>query len=257
MENRLNIDIRDVISSTLYYIASKTGRKIIAFDEIIKYIQILEKKYNTKFKITNLSNYNNELYEKCIITHVKDDNIYFILKPLCWNLLYTNIAKKNLLLKEKYPELINNKITEEMQTIYKDQISEQKIINHPNKTIPFESLFKLFMFECNRLGINSINKEQFWNTIYKIIDTLRYLNIHVTQVNKLKLFRIIYQTNTSQKYDMKNGNINLHLIDKKQYCVEIAREFNKETYDLVSSIIKSNIYDINENKRKVYTKRER
>lgn len=250
MEGKLYIDIRNIISAALYYVASKSGRKIISWDDIINYVEILEKKYNIKFKLTYAKNFNSEKYDKYIIPYIKENNIYFILRPLCFNLIYKDIVNKSLLLKEKYNELLDNKSNVEMNKIYEEKVSEEKTINNPKKSISFESLFKLFMFECNRLGINSINKELFWNIIYKIIDTLNYLNINITNVNKLKLFRIIYQTKTSQKYDIKNGNINLYLINKKEYCIEIAKEFNKDTYDLISGIIQHNIIDIKNEKIK-------
>lgn len=253
MKKRLDFDIREMISTTLYYVASKYRRKIITLDEVIEYTRILEKKWNIKFNLTYLKKFDCKKYEQYITPIVDSENVYFMLNPLCWSLIGSNIVRKEILLKEKHDELLNNKEYDKINTIYQNKINENKYINHPKKTISFESLFKLFMFECYRLGISSINKEQFWISISKIVDTLSYLNIHVNNVNKLKLFRIIYQSKNSQKYDFKNGNINLYLLDKKQYCIEIAREFNKETFDLISPIIRQNICNLK--KEKVYAKR--
>ena len=166
---KLNLDFREMIATTLYYVASKSHRKIITLDEVINYIRILEKKYNVKFNLVYSKKFNCEKYEKYIIPYVDKDNVYFILKPLCWNLVYTDIVKNHNLLNEKYDEILNNKSHDSLVTIYQNKINENKNINNEKKYISFESLFKLFMFECNRLNINSISKDDFWESISNII----------------------------------------------------------------------------------------
>lgn len=217
----MNVDIRRIIYLTIYTMKSK----IVSYDYVNKYIELLEIKFNTKINLIYEDDFNDEKYDNLITTMVQNNNIYFIFKDE-----FNKIEIDDNLLIDK--NLLNCEISNIDFEFMKQYKLNNILKNIPSNNIPFILIFKLFMLKCN-----IINKDVFHDCMYQINDLFNKYNIKIENYTKLELFRIMYQYPTYQKYSADDDTLKVDILDKNKYYVELAYKCDKNTFIFLNELI--------------------
>lgn len=233
----MNIDIRKLICTTILTMNDKT--KIISWDHIIKYIELLEKKYNTKINLIYEKEFDEDRYDKLIEVTAKNNNMYFILNQNFTTEDIEKLIDEKLLLSEKDTQLINLNIDNNITNQYLEQYKLNKILNKiPNDNLSFTGLFKLFMLRYSQKIDNKIDKNIFWETMFELKNILNQNKIEIDRYNKLELFRTTSgQYPTYQKYIITDKQIILEILDINKFYEELADKFNRQSFIFSVEII--------------------
>lgn len=229
----MNIDVRKLIVNTLFTISVKTERKSISWDDVAKYVCLLEKKLGKKINLINTDEFNTTEYEKYVITRVEKDNVYFDLNPKFYNKKFTkSIVDIRLLLDENS----NNELTGR-DRIYKKTCG----IN----SVSFNSLFKLFMYIYIKRFGKSIDRNDFWCIFTEIKNTLNKCGVEIKNATKLELFRTVYMYDKSQKFNLKDNNVNSNITDFNKFEYEATYSFDNETLKFLTKVIEYHLINLN------------
>jgi len=244
----MKLDIRILVIAALATVAKEKGKTVISFNDLIKYKELLEKKYEMNFDLAYTDKFNESLYQQNIDCRITNGNVYFSIKFDTHPSELNNMINQNLLLNDddtkkftsEYDssnELIKKQIADE----YLDERLESKnsleefLGKSPSKNIFFEDFMAIYILQYSRFCGNIIDNNKFYEDIEKISEYLNEKNITFVNPNKFNLF--IFLRRNSKYINMNNGTISINIDDIRSYYESTIKSIKPELYNYISNLL--------------------
>lgn len=248
----MKLDIRYIAMAALHTIG-KENKTIISWDDLTRYVELLEYKFKTNINLVTKDDYNSKLFLDNVYCQVTSKNVYFSINPRIHPKQFKLTDNELLLNDEDSKKFIEGYNEQECQEAKKVVLNEYRNkylvdINSLNEYLGTAPEFNIFLgdfmavyiLEYSRLCGNVLDGKQFEKAIQ---DINRYLNnkgIHFVNSDSFSLLAFLINKNYISKKD-KSLIININNVE--EYNDIVISKVNVNLYNYIKKLAQIYIID--------------
>lgn len=251
----MKLDVRTLVIAALATIAKEKGKTVISFNDLIKYKELLEKKYKIKFDLGYTDNFNESLYQQNIDCRITNGNAYFSINFDTHPSELANMINQNLLLNgddskkfaseyDNSNELIRKQIADEyLEKRLENKSSLNEFLGKkPFANIFFNDFMAIYILQYSRFCGNIIDNDKFYKDIESISKYLRTQNIQFINPDKFNMF--VFFRRNSKHVKMDSSKITINIDNIRTYYENAIKNIKPELYSYIANLLE--VYMIKE-----------
>lgn len=249
----MNLDIRDVAIAALHTV-NKENKTIISWDEVARYAELLEKKFDKQITLISKDDYDNESFLDNVYCYTTSRNVYFSINPNIHPKQFKNNIEELLLNGDETIEFMKGYKEEELKEAKKLVLNEfrneylvginsldEYLGTAPESNIFLSDFMAAYILEYSRLCGNVLNIKQFETAIQDINLYLNSKGIHFINPDSFSL--LVFLVNNRNYISKKDNSLIINIDNVEEFNDNVISKININLQGYIKKLAQIYIID--------------